>query len=424
MNKTGRKMPPPLLYAVCSMLMIAFLWSGQAYAYNGLKSGMPELCYQCHKKLKDDLNSAYVHFPFKQGLCSSCHNPHTSNIKGLLNGEINALCLGCHKDIRNLLSKASVHSALKDGRCTDCHYAHSGENKYLLVAEEKNLCRECHGRLEADAGKANVHKPFSDGKCSSCHNPHASGEENQLLAAPRKLCKSCHNQPLCKAEGAPISSATKSMDCTSCHAGHSSDAEGLLGPYGHTAFLDRKCGRCHNPVSINAPLTTKLPGEALCFSCHEKDPSKFREGDIHAKGVKNTCAMCHNNHASGRKNLTVEEADLCLSCHKSTAKRIARMENTLKGPGCDPVKNRKCFECHIPVHSGEPLYFRADKISTCSRCHESEHKITHPLGPGVIDPRNGGQVTCISCHSIHSARAEFMLSFDRKRQLCIQCHKK
>ena len=99
------------------------------------------------------------------------------------------------------------------------------------------------------------------------------------------------------------------------------------------------------------------------------------------------------------------------------------MEKTLKSIKCTPVKERQCFNCHIPMHSDRPLYFRADGIDMCARCHETEHKITHPLGKDVIDPRDGGPLTCLSCHSMHDAKDEFLLTYDRNRALCIQCHK-
>ena len=100
------------------------------------------------------------------------------------------------------------------------------------------------------------------------------------------------------------------------------------------------------------------------------------------------------------------------------------MEKALKSIRCTPVKERQCFECHIPPHSNNNLYFRADDIQTCARCHVRQHKVAHPQGPDVKDPRNGQPITCITCHSMHASKAQFMLIYDGKRQLCIQCHKK
>ena len=165
-------------------------------------------------------------------------------------------------------------------------------------------------------------------------------------------------------------------------------------------------------------------GSDLCFQCHKKDSQKFRENDVHGSDANGGCTMCHSYHASKRKNLTVKESAICITCHETTEKSTVLMEKALKGVRCVPVKDRQCFECHIPPHSTQELYFREDSIQTCARCHEAEHKVAHPLGKDAIDPRNGQPITCITCHSMHASKAEFMLIYDRKRQLCIQCHKK
>ncbi len=417
------RLTSPMLIALCFMLFL--VWTGFAYAESGeLKEKVPELCYKCHTKLKDSLSRGYVHFPFKDGKCIACHNSHAGNIKGLIKeGGINSLCLSCHDGIKKALKKNFVHYALKKGICTDCHYAHSGENKGLLVKAQKDICWGCHETLKEQLKKSFVHLPFKEGGCSSCHDPHASSEENQILDAPNKLCKKCH-APRCKAGGVSITFTTDKLDCTACHGGHASNTSGLLGPYGHTAFLDKKCEQCHNPITSGAKITAKMTGKDLCFSCHKKVPAKFKENDVHGSDAKGGCGMCHSFHASKKKDLTVRESGLCFKCHEITERKTEIMEKALKSIKCVPVKDRKCFECHIPPHSNNPLYFRADSIQTCARCHTVQHKVAHPLGPEVKDPRNGQPLTCITCHGMHSSKAEFMLLFDRKRQLCIQCHKK
>jgi len=410
------------LPALCSLLIIILCWGGFASAQTGLRSQIPDLCYQCHKTLKESLSQGYVHFPFKQGKCGACHNVHASSLKDLVKDDINSLCLSCHEGIKNLINKGIMHGALKKGVCTDCHYAHAGVNKHLLVKEEKKLCWDCHEALKEQLNKSFAHLPFKEGECSSCHSAHSSSEGYLLLATPNKMCKTCH-QPRCSVGTVSISFATKELDCSSCHSGHSSNSKGLLGPYGHRAFLDKSCEQCHNPIVAGGKITTKQSGKDLCFRCHEKDRIKFNEADVHG-GEKKGCALCHNSHASKSENLTVEEAGFCFTCHQDTEKRQNIMVKALKSIRCEPVKDSKCFKCHVPVHSRNPLYFKEDNILTCAQCHKAQHKVAHPLGKGVLDPRNGQTVTCITCHSMHSAKAEFMLVLDRKRALCIQCHKK
>jgi len=389
-----------------------------------LKAKIPELCFDCHKELKKGQSDKYVHFLFKEGKCSTCHNPHVSKIKALMVDEIDSLCMGCHEDISNLVKNSKVHSALRENNCTECHFAHSGENKYLLVKEEKSLCINCHEDLNTQLKKPYICRPFKEGSCSSCHNSHASPEDDLLASAPNTLCKKCHG-PRCKAGKVSIASVVKDMDCTSCHSGHSSFDKGLLGPFGHKVFLDKNCEECHNPIKSRGDISTRIEGADLCFNCHKKSTSKYEyiDSDVHVKNAQNPCIICHDHHASNQRNLTKNELNLCIKCHESTERRTSAMERSLKSTECEPIKDRKCFDCHIPAHSSRPLNYRADEIAVCGRCHAEQHKITHPVGADFKDPRNGQPLTCNSCHSMHSAIADFMLTHDRKRALCIQCHK-
>ncbi len=389
-----------------------------------LKAGIPGLCYDCHLELKKGERDRYVHFLFKQGKCITCHNSHVSKIKALMIDDVDSLCKGCHEDIRKLVETTTIHGALRENSCTECHFPHSGENKHLLVSEEKSLCLNCHENLNDQFAKPYICAPFREGKCSACHNSHASPVNDLLVSVPNGLCKKCHG-PQCKAGTVSIATIVQGSDCTSCHSGHSSTDKGLLGPYGHKVFLEKQCEECHNPIRSRGEITTKIEGEALCFNCHKKSMSKYEyvENDIHVKDTRNTCIFCHDHHASSQKNLTKKESTLCKKCHESTERRTSAMENALKSVECEPVRDRKCFECHIPSHSSRPLNYRIDEIDLCARCHSAEHKIVHPLGDGVVDPRNGSTLTCNSCHSMHSANADYMLTHDRKRALCIQCHK-
>jgi len=140
--------------------------------------------------------------------------------------------------------------------------------------------------------------------------------------------------------------------------------------------------------------------------------------------LNNRCNLCHSYHSSDNVNLTVNERDVCIDCHGKTETKTVEMERTLKTAECEPVRERKCFDCHLPGHSDQPLGYRGDGIEMCVRCHKTEHSSTHPVGNDIVDPRNGQAVTCISCHSMHAARSDYMLTHDRNRTLCIQCHKK
>lgn len=406
------------------MASIILAWCSVTDAQVKLKTNVPDLCFECHKELKKAQSDKYVHFLFKDGKCGTCHDAHVSKRKGLMVDKIDTICLGCHDSIRNLVENAIVHGALREHSCTECHSAHSAKNKYLLVKDEKGLCLNCHEDLNRQFQKPVICRPFKEGECSACHNSHASPVNSLLVSQPNTLCKKCH-EPKCKAGQVSIASAVAGMDCTTCHSGHSSFEKGLLGPFGHKVFLDKNCEECHNPIKSPRDITTKIKGADLCFKCHKRNMSKYEyvENDIHVKDLKNPCTVCHDEHASNQKNLTKKESNVCAKCHESTERRTSAMESALKSVGCEPIKNRKCFECHIPSHSSRPLNYRAEEIPLCARCHAAQHKITHPVGIDIKDPRNGRPLTCNSCHSMHSANADFMLTHDRKRALCIQCHK-
>ena len=388
-----------------------------------LKGKISDLCMACHKGLKKALDDKYVHYLFKEGKCIVCHNSHVSKEKGLMVEELDALCMGCHEGIKALVDNTMVHGALRENNCSKCHFAHSGDNPGLLVKKEKTLCLDCHEDLNSQMNKPYICGPFKKGECSACHESHASPVDDLLVSPPKTLCTKCH-APKCKVGDVSIADRVKDTACTSCHSGHSSADKGLLGPFGHKVFLDKICEECHEPISSGGAIPTKIEGKDLCLSCHIKSTSRYEYvyDDVHVKDAQNPCVVCHDYHASTQKNLTKKESTLCLKCHQSTERRTEAMMDSFKSSSCEPVRERRCFECHLPGHSSRPLSFRADDIPLCARCHASQHKISHPLGPDVKDPRTGQPVTCNSCHSMHSANADYMLTHDRTRALCIQCH--
>jgi len=415
-----------LLLSLLIVIMVMTLsdYAERADAKIKLKANIPDLCYKCHEGLKKQLGDPYVHVLFKQGKCISCHNSHVGEMDNLLYGKTNTVCLSCHSAIKKLVDNGFVHNVIRRGSCSDCHQAHSSRYDNLLTKKEKDLCTECHEEVKQKEGLAYACNTFKKGLCSACHDSHASPEDNLLRTKAAVLCKTCH-KPQCRAGDVSISSITANLDCTSCHSGHGSDKKGVLGPYGHEMFLDKNCDGCHNPIQANKKITVRVSGDRLCLDCHQKNDITYRykRDNVHVQDVKNPCVICHNFHASDKKNLTKSEPSVCLGCHETIEKRTLAMEKKLRTQECSPIRTRQCFECHIPIHSDQPLNFRAEPIDMCARCHKAEHSTTHPVGNNVIDPRNNQAVTCISCHSMHSARADYMLTHDRNRALCIQCHK-
>jgi len=409
------------LLTALPLVLAAGFFKAETGAEIKLKYQIPDMCYTCHADLKQKLTETSVHFVFQQGMCASCHDPHATDRKALIKGSvksINPLCLNCHKSLKDRLDRGGMHTAVSEGNCTDCHFPHSSQNKRLLVADQKDLCWKCHKGTQDKMNNPVKHLPFDQGMCSSCHDPHASANEYQLKDTPNKLCQECH-APRCNVKGVSITHTTKGMECIRCHDGHNSPYDGLFGPYGHAPFLAKSCESCHNPVEPGKKVTMLAEGSELCFNCHKKDPENYREGDIHGTFAQLPCSLCHEFHSAGNAKLTRDESRVCLTCHDSVEKRIATMKKSLTRVH----KEKDCFNCHKPFHSNRPRYLKGEVIPLCSGCHKGQHEVTHPVGEDVLDPRNGAPLTCLSCHSLHSARADYMLSFDRRRQLCIQCHR-
>jgi predicted CXXCH cytochrome family protein len=153
----------------------------QDATYVVLKEQKASLCFGCHQPVA----FSYPHFPYRSGMCTHCHNPHTSESAHLLRTKVNELCLQCHLRRANSVPSqymptitlvndnevghpyerhpvAKVRDPLTGGEmsCLSCHDAHGGAQLHLLkmgaaipedalnqVTETNDICRKCHMRL-------------------------------------------------------------------------------------------------------------------------------------------------------------------------------------------------------------------------------------------------------------------------------------
>ena len=80
-----------------------------------------------------------------------------------------------------------------------------------------------------------------------------------------------------------------------------------------------------------------------------------------------------------------------------------------------------CSVCHDP-HLGSTEGVKSLAEQRCERCHPFKDHVVHPMGAGVIDPRDGGELGCLSCHDPHGSAHEYFLSEDPNGRLCVMCH--
>jgi len=137
----------------------------------------------------------YPHAPVKEGDCASCHTPlakehPVQGTKGFaLVAKGGALCAKCHDAMGKLPLQ---HAPAKDGDCVSCHKPHGSNERFLLEAGEDRtpLCLSCH---DGEPFKQKyMHGPAAVGSCNACHDPHESKEKALLKGNIKNLCLGCH----------------------------------------------------------------------------------------------------------------------------------------------------------------------------------------------------------------------------------------
>jgi predicted CXXCH cytochrome family protein len=372
-----------------------------------------ELCRKCHVPTEMMKSPTVVHPPAREGKCLACHAAHTSRQPHLVKRGGAELCVSCHTAIQADLTAPWAHAPVESGACTQCHQAHAGDNARLLAKKSPELCFDCHEGEKALLAEDSVHPPFADGDCATCHAPHGSGRPALLIADPKKLCLECHDPAsadLRKAHPVPVANA----DCSSCHNPHASPQAKLVRSEPHQVFAT--CGRCHDTGGkLLAP-----PAE-LCLRCHADVQKAAALPDAHP-GLANprACLACHTPHTSDRPQLIrgASERDVCLTCHQEIQSR----QETSLSVHPESGEAGACSACHLGHRSEQKSLLESAPAELCRSCHEDHSTFAHPMGAGVIDPRSGKELSCLSCHSPHGTQFPSLLTDSPQRSLCVQCH--
>jgi predicted CXXCH cytochrome family protein len=102
-----------------------------------------------------------------------------------------------------------------------------------------------------------------------------------------------------------------------------------------------------------------------------------------------------------------------------------------------PAAAGYCTLCHDPHGSDHDAWTRKQSWQLCTTCHEEKKKgvhlfagfvydITHPTNKFPDPSRPGKRLSCISCHSPHSADTPALLTYGARNKfdLCKVCHPK
>lgn len=93
------------------------------------------------------------------------------------------------------------------------------------------------------------------------------------------------------------------LSCYSCHGGDITDDE-----------------KAHEGDFISGALSKLMD---RCSKCHERESRFFNESPHHSEKIRfdyPICSTCHDNHAMGRKAVSMDQA--CASCHGARARAV------------------------------------------------------------------------------------------------------
>jgi predicted CXXCH cytochrome family protein len=159
-----------------------------------LVSAEKQLCETCHALSTDKV----LHGPYREGLCVTCHSPHSSNYPAHLWASAQDTCLGCHAEARLKVNQTAKTVTTPWG-------------KTLTLAEMKgwefinlNSTLAANHPVEGHPVTGPNRKPNLPAvSCLSCHKAHASPYQNLLTAgAPKDMrpcatcgvCEQCHER--------------------------------------------------------------------------------------------------------------------------------------------------------------------------------------------------------------------------------------
>jgi len=401
------------------LLLLTGLLIGTSVPASVVDVDEPDVCLMCHSDIENLMTKNHLHSAFEGGQCSDCHNPHASRHAALLNDDPGQLCFDCHEDVEKQTHLAVAHEPAGEGECLSCHDPHAADYSNQLKMSNVELCEQCHSNIDDWMKRANIHLPVADAECMVCHSPHGSENERLLTQKIPGICLDCHDQD------AAFNAAHKgyrleNANCVTCHDPHSSSEPNLLMPNQHAPFSGGKCNMCHAPQGSGSDFALVADVKTVCTKCHKDIKNEDTLTYHHNLDDEQSCMNCHNPHASSTGSLlAARQKDLCNRCHFDGEKFAAKKkEDYITHDGMD------CSNCHTPHGSNNSRYLDGDGLEVCNTCHADAHKGSHPVGKGIVDPRNNTELTCLSCHKLHGADFDPYLPLDPQMDLCIQCHRR
>jgi predicted CXXCH cytochrome family protein len=362
------------------------------------------VCFECHERSM--FKGKLIHEPVARESCISCHNPHAAKHAGLLNKEVSELCFSCHGEKEGSFTSGIVHVPVRRGQCNACHEPHASATKGLMKGKFADSCFNCHESLERSFKY--MHEPYAKGRCQSCHSPHNADNYQLLNVSAGKLCQRCHTKAdITKFHrNYPVAINT----CLSCHNPHGSNNKKIIRNVRHAPFTE-DCTTCHEDSSGEV-------SQEICLDCHDEINEFLLTSHNHLTDAGgNSCINCHSPHAGDtEKLLKNRQVLLCRSCHDDV---FTRHEDNIFA---HTATANDCQVCHTVHGTNQVAMLKGDANSVCLGCHPNQGQFSHPVGAGIIDPRNNLEATCLSCHHPHGTDFRGQLRMSGQEELCKQCH--
>jgi DmsE family decaheme c-type cytochrome len=161
------------------------------------KSEQSAVCFTCHKDTRVLANRPFRH-PIQEGkvACSDCHSVHGSAGPKLARRDtINGTCYTCHAEKRGPF--VQNHEPVQDN-CATCHNPHGSNVSGMLHTRDPILCNQCHvphtiGGVGAVGGQPGVFPPAVPPQTRPANTPLSSGI-NTVNIWQGRSCLNCHTQ--------------------------------------------------------------------------------------------------------------------------------------------------------------------------------------------------------------------------------------
>jgi predicted CXXCH cytochrome family protein len=425
-----------LLLLLCAVTTITqtYVTGGKQQVIKGVTDNLE--CLQCHRELIPDFSRDWVHNPFSQERCTTCHTPHGKIEKTTIIAGVTA----AWDRIRTLVEWLPLKIVLdvfttdggsggSDGGGTKVTEKQVKGDKSQLVMPAQELCWMCHGDMGSQRNSEYAHAPFVNGNCIDCHDPHASDYRIMLVSEVEDLCIRCHpmgRELNRKQAHAPVAG----LHCTDCHDPHGTQFKGMLVTnqrdlcfrchptvarlsnmgVQHSPFLNDACTDCHEPHGSNYMPLLRNSQPALCYGCHPQIATDFKKVSHHPVGtISLNCSDCHDPHATNYRGLLyAEDNEICYACHRKPIQATYDKSAHFKTP---------CWRCHTPHGSNYGPLLNAPQPEVCFTCHKRQYYddrsggyVNHPVRPGYYDVHMNRALTCTTtCHNPHGTQYTRML---------------